>query len=183
MAWSGQGEEYFALDGRNLATRGVVLWNAADNTQQLLYRHPDIDIESFSLDPTGRPWMLAGTGHFPFYWYPDREHPLARLHQSLTQRLPREQIDIVSSTDDYSIAVARISSGARVPTYLIVDGNSGRIGSSNGLLHVAFSSWSGPYVGTALTDARLESANPTSRAVARRPGRAVASMQQGSTAD
>jgi len=121
VAWTGSGEEYYALDGRDLATRAVVVWNAADNTQRLLYRNPDADMDTVSLDPAGKPWMFAGTGHFPVYWYPDPAHPLAQLHHTLAQRLPNEQVDVTSATDDLAFAVVRVSSGARPPVYLVVD--------------------------------------------------------------
>ncbi len=91
VAWTGTGEEYFALDGRNLPTRAVVIWNAANNTQRLLYRHASADIDKVSLDPAGRPWMFSGTDHFPVYWYPDPEHPLARLHRAVVQKVKDEQ--------------------------------------------------------------------------------------------
>jgi dienelactone hydrolase len=131
VAWAGTGEEYYALDGRNLPTRAVVIWNAADNSQRVLYRNPDVDMESVALDPTGKPWMFSGNGHFPVYWYPDPEHPLARLHRALTRQLPREQVDVTSATDDLSHAVIRVSSGSRPPTYMVLDVANAR--STNGM--------------------------------------------------
>ena len=121
VAWSGSGEEYYCLDGRDLATRAVVLWDTSSNQRRVLYRHPDTDIESFSLDPSGKPWMFSGAGHFPVYWYPDPRHPLAVLHQTLARKLANEQVEIVSATDDMAYAVVWISSGARPPVYMVMD--------------------------------------------------------------
>jgi dipeptidyl aminopeptidase/acylaminoacyl peptidase len=121
VAWTGKAEEYFALDGRNQQTRSVVIWNAANDSQQLLHRHADTDIEQASLDPSGRPWVFSGMGHFPVYWYPDPAHPLAKLHQALVRQLPREQVDITSVTDDMSFAVVRVSSGSRAALYFVMD--------------------------------------------------------------
>jgi dienelactone hydrolase len=120
IAWTGTGEEYFALDGSG-ATRAVVAWNAQNNTQRLLYRHAVADMDTFALDPAGRPWMFAGSDHFPVYWYPDPAHPLAQLHRQLVQRLPAEQIEVMNATDDLSRAVVRFSSGRRPPVYLVMD--------------------------------------------------------------
>jgi dienelactone hydrolase len=125
IGWTGSGEEYYALDGRNGPMRAVVIWNAANNTQRVLYRNPDVDIDNAVLDHTGKPWMFSGSDHFPVYWYPDPNHPLARLHRMLVQRVPREQIEIMNSSDDLSTAVVRVSSGRRPPVYLIVNVNSG----------------------------------------------------------
>ena len=121
IAWSGNGEQYFALDGRNLPTRAVVMWDAANNTQRVLYRHAETDINQFALDPAGRPWVFWGNGHFPVYWYPDPAHALARLHQTLARQLPRELIELTSASDDLSMAVARVSSGVRPPVFLVLD--------------------------------------------------------------
>ncbi len=121
VAWTGAGEEYYALDGRDLPTRAVVVWDARSNTQRLLYRHPDADMDQVSLDPAGRPWMFSGVHHYPVYWYPDPAHPLARLHHALVQRLDDDYIDIVNATDDLSTAVVSISSGRRPTLFLVVD--------------------------------------------------------------
>jgi dipeptidyl aminopeptidase/acylaminoacyl peptidase len=121
VAWTGKGEQFYAMDGRDAPTSGVVVWDAEANTQHLLYRHPDVDLYPAALDPAGRPWLFAGTARRPVYWYPDPEHPLARMHRTLAQGLPQDYVNVVSQTDDLSLAVVRIDSGRRPPTFLIVD--------------------------------------------------------------
>ena len=124
LAWTGRADEYYALDGRDLPARSVVIWDAEHDTRRVLYSHPSVDMEAVSLDPSGRPWMFSGSDGHPVYWYPDPEHPLAQLHQSLVQRLPQERVDILNSTDDYSLAVARVSSARRPPVFVLVDAKS-----------------------------------------------------------
>jgi dipeptidyl aminopeptidase/acylaminoacyl peptidase len=126
VAWMGDGEEYYALDDSDGPTRAVVAWNAATNTQRLLYRHASVDMDRTALDPSGKAWMFRGNDHFPVYWYPDPDHPLARLHQALRQKVPNEVIEIVSASDDLSVAVARISSGNRPPMFLLTDVKSAK---------------------------------------------------------
>jgi dipeptidyl aminopeptidase/acylaminoacyl peptidase len=126
LAWTGEEEKYYALDGRDLPTRAVVVWNARDNTHHVLYRHPDADMDSASLDPAGRPWLFSGIRHYPVHWYPDPAHPLAVLHQALVRRLPGEHVDILNATNDLATAVVRVSSGARPTVFLVVDVKSGR---------------------------------------------------------
>jgi dienelactone hydrolase len=121
LAWTGTGEEYYALDGRDGPTRGVVVWDAATNTQRLLYRHPSADLNAVALDPTGKPWMYSGMDQYPVYWYPDPLHPLARLHRNLVARLPHENIEVLNASDDYATAVVRLTSGRRPPVYHIMD--------------------------------------------------------------
>lgn len=125
VGWTGKGEEYFALDGRSARNRGVVIWNAQDNSTRLLYRHPEADMDNVALDPQGRPWMFSGSDHFPVYWYPDNGHKLAALHRMLVKKVPGEQIDVINASDDLNYAVVRISSGRRPPLYLVLDVRTG----------------------------------------------------------
>lgn len=126
LAWTGKADEYYALDGRDLPTRSVVIWDAEHDSRQVLYSHSTVDMEAVSLDPAGRPWMFSGSDDYPVFWYPDPEHPLAQLHQALMQRLPHERVDILNSTDDYSLAVARVSSARRPPVFVLIDAKSVR---------------------------------------------------------
>lgn len=121
VAWTGVGEEYYALDGRNAQTRGVVIWNPETGTQRLLHRHPTVDMEEFALDPAGKPWVFSGNDNFPVYWYPDAAHPLAQLHRALVKKVPGEHVDIMNASDDMTTAVVRISSGRRPAVFLVVD--------------------------------------------------------------
>jgi dipeptidyl aminopeptidase/acylaminoacyl peptidase len=127
VAWTGQGEEYYALDNRDAATTAVVAWDAASGHQRLLYRHADVDMEVGGVDASGRVWLFQGSDHYPVYWYPDPEHPLARAHRQLTASVPNARISITSHTDDLSLAVARIES-AELPTmFLVIQTNGARV--------------------------------------------------------
>ncbi len=72
-------------------------------------------------DADGRPWVFAGEGDRSVFWYPNPDHPLARMHHTLVQGLPNDLVTVVSHTDDLSVAVVRIESPRRPPTYLVVD--------------------------------------------------------------
>jgi dipeptidyl aminopeptidase/acylaminoacyl peptidase len=126
LAWTGNAEEYYALDNRGAGTNAVVVWNAEDNTQRHLYRHKSADMEAFAADPAGKPFVFSGSDHFPVYWYPDEAHPLAVLHKMVTKRAPDEMVDIVNATDDLSLAVVRVSSGRRAPIFVVLDVRTGR---------------------------------------------------------
>lgn len=126
LAWTGEGENYYALDGRGLSVRSVVVWNADDDSREILYQNPETDINEAWLDPAGYPWVYSGGSHYPVYWYPDPMHPLARLHRDLSRRLPAEHVEIINATNDLSQAVVRISSGARPSVFILVDVATGR---------------------------------------------------------
>jgi len=121
LVWTGKGEEYYALDGRDMSTRGVVIWDATSNSRKVLFHDPDVDLENVALDPAGKPWMFWGQGHFPVYWYPDPQHPLAKLHQMLVKQFPEELVEITSATDDLSHSVVRVGSGKRPWVYMVVE--------------------------------------------------------------
>jgi dipeptidyl aminopeptidase/acylaminoacyl peptidase len=70
--------------------------------------------------------MFFGQGHFPVYWYPDPEHPLAKLHKSLAEEYKEEFVEVTSSTDDMSIATVRIGSGKRPWMYIVVETATGK---------------------------------------------------------
>ena len=124
VAWTGNGEEYYALDGRGTPTRAVVIWNAATNTTRLLYRHEGADMDNVALDPNDTPWMFYGADHFPVYWYPNPEHPLAKLHRAVASKARDEFVEIHSASDDMTSSVVRVSSGRRPPVYLPVNTGS-----------------------------------------------------------
>jgi dipeptidyl aminopeptidase/acylaminoacyl peptidase len=126
IAWTGNGEEYYAFDNRGAGPNAIVIWNAQSNTQRLLYRNANVDMESFALDPSGTPYVFSGTDHFPVYWYPDASHPLAVLHKAVAKRARDEYVDIVNATDDMSIAVVRVNSGRRTPVFMVMDVKSGK---------------------------------------------------------
>jgi dipeptidyl aminopeptidase/acylaminoacyl peptidase len=97
------------------------MWDAQSNAQRLLYRNPEVDMYLAGRDADGRPWVFAGEGSRTAYWYPNPDHPLARMHHTLVQGLPNDIVTVVSHTDDLSVAVVRIESARRPPTYLVVD--------------------------------------------------------------
>lgn len=127
IAWTGKDEKYYALDSRDALTRGIVIWDAVANTQQLLFRNPAADIVAFEQDAAGNAWMFAGYDPYPFYWYPNPQHPLALMHQKLAQGLPQKWIEVTGHSQDMSSAVVRISSADQPPLFLLVDVASARL--------------------------------------------------------
>ncbi len=121
VAASAQQGQFFVLEDRDAPTRGVHAWTPETGAQELLFRHADVDVGLEGVDPSGQPWGFWYVDHFPEYWYPEPEHPLARLHQWLRSTFGGHQVDITSQTDDMSLAVARVSSPNTPPTFFVVD--------------------------------------------------------------
>lgn len=121
VARAGKAGSFYVLDDRDAPTRGVFLWTPATGEHRLLFRHPVGDLQLAGVDPQGRAWGFRYEDHFPQYWYPDPEHPLARAHQWLRQRFPDHDVGITSQTDDMNRLVARVS-GPRTPgIFFVVD--------------------------------------------------------------
>ena len=113
--------EFFALDNRDASTYGVYAWTPGKDAQRLLFRHPEVDTVTIGVDPKGRPWAFAYDDHFPRYWYPDAEHPLAQFHQWLATTFPDHEISVTSQTDDLKFAVVRVSAPRTPGIYFVVD--------------------------------------------------------------
>jgi dipeptidyl aminopeptidase/acylaminoacyl peptidase len=106
----GKNGEFLAYDNRDAPTDGVFSFAPGTESSKLLFRKKEVDVGSARVDPQGRAYMVIYDDHFPYFWYPDPEHPLAKGHQWLRESLPGHYIDIASVTDDMSFAVVRVSS-------------------------------------------------------------------------
>ena len=70
-------------------TLGLALWTPATGDLESLARHPSVDVDSWLLDQTRRAYAIRFLDHFPTWYYPDPEHPLADFH---TERAPLEDL-------------------------------------------------------------------------------------------
>lgn len=127
VARAGKPGSFYVLDDRDAETRGVFIWTPETGEHRLLFRHPVADITRAGVDQAGVAWGFRYVDHFPEYWYPDPEHPLARLHRGLRAQFPDHDVSITSQTDDNRLAVARIS-GPRTPSvFFVVDIGTGKL--------------------------------------------------------
>jgi dipeptidyl aminopeptidase/acylaminoacyl peptidase len=121
FATTGNPEEFFAVDELNSPTSSVIVWNPATKNRQVLF-HKDIsDVNVEGIDLDGKIWIYGYEDHFHEYWYPDPEHPLAKVHRSLRAGFKDANITITGSTRDMSLAVALISAPRIPPTFYLVD--------------------------------------------------------------
>jgi dipeptidyl aminopeptidase/acylaminoacyl peptidase len=118
--WSKDGD-FLTLDNRDAPTDGVFTLTPGNGASKLLFRKPEVDIGSPRLDPSGRPFMFVYDDHFPAYWYPDPQHPLAQAHQWLLTTFRGHEVDISSATDDMTYAVALVSSPRYPLVFFYVD--------------------------------------------------------------
>jgi dipeptidyl aminopeptidase/acylaminoacyl peptidase len=115
--------EFFALDDRDAPTRGVVAWKPATGEQRLLFRNPDVDVVGALFDSARFPYAFIYVDHFPKYFYPDPEHPLAKLHVKLRSMFRDSEVEITSVTRDMRTAVALVKGPRNPGTYYVVDVN------------------------------------------------------------
>lgn len=113
-------DEYLAYDDSE-STDGVYSFNPATGKKTLPYRRPEVDIGGASIDPSGKPWMFRIDDHYPDYWYPDPQHPLAQAHRWLRDTIKGAEISITSTTDDMTYGVVRVTAPQLPLQYLYVD--------------------------------------------------------------
>jgi acetyl esterase/lipase len=121
IASTGAKGEYFAFENRTAPTLGLAVWSPETQTEKIVFRNKDVDLAGFEVDPSGTPWVFTYHDHYPEYFYPDPEHPLAQAHRWLRGLFKGHAVSIPSQTDDLSLAVAEVSSAVTPPSFLIVD--------------------------------------------------------------
>src|SRR4029077_9495959 len=94
---TGRSGEFYGLGDEDAPTDGVFTLTPAAGEKKLLYRHPVANLELAGVDPSGKAWGFVYDDHFPQYWYPDPEHPLAKVHQWLREAFRGRDVDITSA--------------------------------------------------------------------------------------
>lgn len=121
VAPTGRPDEFYGLGNQDAPTYGVFSINQQTGEQKLLYRHAIANLNLAGTDSNGVAWGFVYHDHFPRYWYPDPQHPLAQLHEWLRAAFRGHEIDITSLSDDGSRAVVEVSSPLVPTTYYVVD--------------------------------------------------------------
>jgi dipeptidyl aminopeptidase/acylaminoacyl peptidase len=118
--WNAPGE-FLAMTDHDAPTVGVLAFSPETGTSRPLFRHPTVDVAGRHLDPARKPWAFVYDDHFPEYWYPDPQHPLAQAHQWLRTTFRGHQVDIESATRDMSHAIVRVTSPRYPLVFFYVD--------------------------------------------------------------
>jgi dipeptidyl aminopeptidase/acylaminoacyl peptidase len=113
--------EYLALNDVKTSTSSVIAWKPATGEQRVLFHSRVSDARVEGVDPDRRVWLYGYDDHYPGYWYPDPEHPLARAHQMLRAIYKDSNVTFTSETRDMSVAVAQVSTPQMPPVFLLVD--------------------------------------------------------------
>jgi dipeptidyl aminopeptidase/acylaminoacyl peptidase len=113
--------EFIALDSVTTPTASVIVWNPDSGEKRVLFHSDASDVRVDGVDRGGKPWVYTYVDHYPEYWYPDPEHPLARAHRGLRASFKDANIWFTSFTDDMSLAVAEISAPRTPPTFYLMD--------------------------------------------------------------
>jgi acetyl esterase/lipase len=120
-AHSQQTGYYYFLDSAIKPTRGLIEWNPTSNDLHEVFRHSDVDIADIFAAPSSRIWAIKYFDHFPYYHYPEPEHPLVDLHKALKTMFPEEDVAIVDATDDLKLALAFANGPKNPGTYFLLD--------------------------------------------------------------
>tara|TARA_Y100001933_G_scaffold255561_1_gene298811 strand:- start:15029 stop:17011 length:1983 start_codon:yes stop_codon:yes gene_type:complete len=120
---------YFVLDDEDGPTDGVSLWNPTTNEKQALFRHPRVDVRTSLAGWSGRaPFAFGFVDHYPDYFYPDPEHPLAAMHLRVRASFPDDDVIFTSVTRANDLAVALVHGDRNPGTFFLVDVKAGTVG-------------------------------------------------------
>jgi len=113
--------EFLALNDVRTSTSSVIAWNPFTKEQRVLFHSAVSDARVEGTDPDRKVWLYAYDDHYPGYWYPDPDHPLARAHHMLRSIYKNANVTFTSQTRDMSLAVAQVSAPQLPPVFLLID--------------------------------------------------------------
>ena len=113
--------EFLALDDSSTPTTRLIVWNPATKERRELFHSDASDLHVAGTDPDRKPWVYSYVDHYPEYWYPDPEHPLARAHRMLRATFKDANVWFTSETRDMSMAVAAVSSPTMPSEFFLLD--------------------------------------------------------------
>ena len=111
---------FMAWDAEN-GYQGISIWDPATGRTDAVFRHESVDGSALLLDQDGRLFAIGFVDHYPNWFYPRQEHPLARLHMMLRGNFREDDVTITSLSQDGRIVVARTYGPQNPGTYYVVD--------------------------------------------------------------
>ena len=112
---------YIFSDSATNPMRGLVKWNPLTDDRQEIFRHGEVDYTRIFFAPYPLIWAIKYVDHYPYYHYPDRNHPLVAVHESLRAMFQQDDVSIIDQSEDLSLALA-FNSGPRNPgTFFLID--------------------------------------------------------------
>lgn len=112
---------YYFADSASNPINGIVEWNPVTDHRREIFRHSAADFERVFVAPYPNIWAVKYTDHFPYYHYPDPEHPFVELHKSLQTMFPDEDVAILDQTDDLKLALVLVTGPKNPGTFLLLD--------------------------------------------------------------
>lgn len=113
--------DYLFADSATKPTLGLLRWNPLTDERQEVFRHPLVDYQQLYVAPYPDVWAIRYVDHFPYYHYPDPDHPFVALHASLKASFPHDDVAIIDQTDDLDLALAYAVGPQNPGTFLLLD--------------------------------------------------------------
>jgi acylaminoacyl-peptidase len=117
---------FMAWDSSN-GFQGISVWDPATGQADPVFHHEAVDGSDLLTDQDGRLYAVGFVDHYPNWFYPKQDHPLARLHMMLRGNFREDDVTITSLSRDGRIAVARTYSPQNPSTYYVVDTQGPRL--------------------------------------------------------
>ena len=123
--------ELFAADNRSIyfrairegeSTRKLFRLDLEDKAVALVYGSDDVDVDGVVLDFEGRDLIgvHAPTAAGEHHWL-DKDHPAARLRQSLAAAFPGQSVELMTTSKDGRRAIACVTSDVNPGEYYLFD--------------------------------------------------------------
>ena len=113
--------EFLALDDEGSATQSVIAWNPTTKEKRVLFHSDVSDASIAGMDPNRHVYLYSYIDHYPEYWYPDPEHPLAKAHKMIRGIYKDADVSFTSETRDMSLAVAEVSTPTMPTVFFLID--------------------------------------------------------------
>ena len=113
---------FLAVDDLDSTTAGLSIWNAETGERQHVFRNDHVDVDAVAFDGTERvPYAVRVVDHFPDYFYPDADHPLAIVHKGIRRAFSDDDVTLTSVTRDNALAVAFVHGDRNPGAFYLVD--------------------------------------------------------------
>jgi len=121
-------DNYYVYEDKDGAMTGLSVWDPKTKKVSLLYRNENVDVAGALISERSRElYAVRYFDHTPKFFYPDPEHPLAKIHKQLSELFVNEEVSITSETDDYSKLIVQVTGDKNPGVFYFFDAEKNKL--------------------------------------------------------